>query len=133
MRGRPNNGKDDALRYMADPASDGKSVAHFSKYKKGMDVHYSSGILNNAFYQLAAPNDGKLPNSHSKVVVQDGIGVEKSAKIFFRALMHYMKPNTTFAQAREATIKAANDLHGEDSVETKKVMEAWMAVGVVGS
>jgi bacillolysin len=64
------------------------------------------------------------------VEVQDGIGMEKGAKIFGRALINYMTPSTTFAQARQACISAATDLYGADSAEVRKVKEAWTAVGV---
>lgn len=42
-----------ALRYMADPTLDGRSIGHARDYYDGMDVHYSSGIYNKAFYLLA--------------------------------------------------------------------------------
>ncbi len=56
--------------------------------------------------------------------------MDKSLKIFGRALTTYMTPKTTFAQAREATLKAATDLYGAKSVELQKVKDAWSAVGV---
>ncbi|SET88225.1 M4 family metallopeptidase [Stigmatella erecta] len=123
----PNNGDaTDALRYMDDPTKDGYSVDHYKNYPKQTEVHGSSGIANNAFYLLA--NGGT--NRTSKATVQDGIGMEKGLKIYYRALAHYMTPNTTFAQAREATVKAATDLYGAGSTEAKKVAESWAAVGV---
>jgi Zn-dependent metalloprotease len=42
-----------ALRYMADPAKDGRSINHASKMTSTMDPHYSSGVFNLAFYKLA--------------------------------------------------------------------------------
>jgi vibriolysin len=42
-----------ALRYMADPTQDGLSIGHASNYYSGMNVHYSSGVYNKAFYLLA--------------------------------------------------------------------------------
>jgi len=42
-----------ALRYMKDPTLDGRSIGHASHYVSGMDVHYSSGVYNRAFYLLA--------------------------------------------------------------------------------
>ena len=56
--------------------------------------------------------------------------MEKSLKIFGRALTTYMTPKTTFSQARDATIKAATDLYGASSAEVQKVKDAWSAVGV---
>ncbi|MCE9666995.1 M4 family metallopeptidase [Myxococcus stipitatus] len=123
----PTNGdSEDGLRYMDDPTKDGYSIDHYKNYPKQTEVHGSSGIANNAFYLLA--NGGT--NRTSKVEVKDGIGMEKGLKIYYRALAHYMTPKTTFAQAREATIKAATDLYGADSTEVKKVKESWTAVGV---
>jgi Zn-dependent metalloprotease len=123
----PNNGDPtDALRYMNDPTKDKYSIDHYSNYPKQTEVHGSSGIANNAFYLLS--EGGK--NRTSGVEVQDGIGIEKSLKIYGRALQNYMTPRTTFAEAREATIKAATDLFGADSVEVAKVKESWSAVGV---
>ncbi|ATB29956.1 M4 family metallopeptidase [Melittangium boletus] len=124
---QPGNTTGEALRYMNDPTKDGYSIDNYKNYPKQTEVHGSSGIANNAFYLLT--EGGK--NRTSGLEVKDGIGMDKSLKIFGRALTTYMTPNTTFAQAREATIKAATDLHGADSVEVQKVKDAWTAVGVV--
>jgi len=56
--------------------------------------------------------------------------MEKGLKVYYRALAHYMTPNTTFAQAKQATLKAATDLYGAHSAEVQKVKESWSAVGV---
>ena len=122
----PDNGTRDALRYMNDPTSDGYSVDHYSNYPKQTEVHGSSGIANNAFYLLSQGGTNKT----SKLEVKDGIGIEKSLKVFGRALTNYMTPRTTFAEARDATIKAATDLYGANSAEVQKVKESWSAVGV---
>ncbi|WP_223642745.1 M4 family metallopeptidase [Corallococcus sp. EGB] len=123
----PKNGDNtDALRYMNDPKSDGYSIDNYKDFPKMTEVHGSSGIANNAFYLLT--EGGK--NRTSGIEVKGGIGMEKSLKIFGRALTTYMTPQTNFSQARAATIKAATDLYGKDSTEAKKVAEAWTAVGV---
>ncbi|MFP2908593.1 M4 family metallopeptidase [Pyxidicoccus sp. 3LFB2] len=122
----PGSNTEDGLRYMDDPTKDGYSIDNYKDYPRQKEVHGSSGIANNAFYLMV--NGGK--NRTSGQEVKDGIGMEKGLKIYYRALAHYMTPNTTFAQAREACIKAATDLHGADSTEVKKVKESWSAVGV---
>ncbi|NOK19412.1 M4 family metallopeptidase [Corallococcus carmarthensis] len=123
----PKNGDStDALRYMNDPTSDGYSIDNYKDFAKNPEVHGSSGIANNAFFLLT--EGGK--NKTSGIEVKDGIGMDKSLKIFGRALTTYMTPQTNFSQARAATIKAATDLYGKDSTEAKKVAEAWTAVGV---
>lgn len=108
----------DALRYMNDPTRDGVSIDNFQNYKDGINVHYSSGIANKAFYLLSED-------------VNIGIGNEKAANIFFRALDVYMVPSETFSQARTHTIQAAKDLYGITSPEVTSVGQAWTAVGVV--
>lgn len=130
----PTNGDPtDALRYMDQPKKDGVSIDNYGSYKKTLDVHRTSGIANNAFYQLAEPaNAGKKPNS-SGHVVRDGIGPQKTGQIFMRALMYYMTATSTFVDARRATLAAARDLFpGDASIETK-VGAAWDAVGVQAS
>ncbi|SEM26752.1 Zn-dependent metalloprotease [Stigmatella aurantiaca] len=122
----PANGTGDALRYMDDPSKDGYSIDHYKNFPKQTEVHGSSGIANNAFYLLV--NGGT--NRTSKAEVKDGIGMEKGLQVYYRALAHYMTPNTTFAQARQATVKAATDLYGAGSAEAQKVAESWSAVGV---
>ncbi len=47
----------EALRYMDNPPQDGLSIDHTSQYFNGLDVHYSSGIYNKAFYLLANTPD----------------------------------------------------------------------------
>lgn len=128
----PNNGDPtDALRYMDNPTKDDYSVDHYSRYPQQTEVHGSSGIANNAFYQLAEQDNGsKIPNSVSKIAVRDGIGADKAGKVFFRALRYYLGPSSTFADARAATIRAAIDLYGVESIEVQKTREAWSAVGV---
>ncbi|MBM7114594.1 M4 family metallopeptidase [Archangium primigenium] len=123
---KPGNKTGEALRYMNDPTQDNYSIDNYKNYPKQQEVHGSSGIANNAFYLLT--EGGK--NRTSGLEVKDGLGMEKSLKIFGRALTTYMTPNTTFSQARDATIKAATDLHGANSVEVQKVKDAWTAVGV---
>jgi pseudolysin/vibriolysin len=42
-----------ALRYMYNPPLDGGSIDNASKYTSSLDVHYTSGVYNKAFYLLA--------------------------------------------------------------------------------
>jgi Zn-dependent metalloprotease len=116
----------DALRYMDDPSKDNYSIDHYSKFRRGHEVHSSSGIANNAFYLVTHGGVNKTSGEG----VENPIGMEKGLKIFYKALVDYMTPNTSFAQARAATIQAATDLYGASSDEVEAVKEAWTAVGV---
>lgn len=113
------------LRNMADPVADGASLDHYSKYRSGVDVHYSSGIANNFFYLLS--QGGKNRTSGQTVT---GIGRQKAEKIWYRALTAYMTSSTNFKAARTATLNAAKDLYGSTGAEYKAVGTVWTAVGV---
>ena len=60
-----------------------------------------------------------------------GIGADKGARIWYRALTTYMTSSTNFAGARAATLNAAADLYGAGSVEYTAVANAWTACGVL--
>ncbi len=124
----------DALRYMDHPTKDRSGSDdmysrdnYSTRYMGSQDsggVHLNSGIANNCFYLLA--NGGT--NDTSKITVASGLGLEKAVRIFARANMMYFTPSTTFAQARDLTMKAAKDLYGD--AEVAAVGAAWHAVGV---
>ncbi len=116
----------DALRYLDDPTRDGVSVDHYRQLAPRMDVHHSSGIANNAFYLLVSGGQHRS----SGLSVEQGIGMEPGLQIFYRALSVYMTPDTDFAGARAATLQAATDLFGAESVQVRSVSQAWSAVGV---
>lgn len=113
------------LRSMSSPKDDGRSIDHYSLYKAGIDVHFSSGIANNFFYLLSEGGTNKTSGKRAS-----GIGRAKAEKIWYRALTTYFTSGTTFKQAREATLKAARDLYGAGRAEETAVTQAWTAVGV---
>jgi Zn-dependent metalloprotease len=105
-----------ALRYMDNPPADGFSIDNYANYTPSTDVHYSSGIANKAFY----------------LMVQDpALDIQQAAAIWYRALVFYMTPSTTFAGAKTATLAAATDLHGAGSAQVGAVDLAWNGVGVM--
>ncbi|MCJ8274988.1 MAG: M4 family metallopeptidase [Psychrosphaera sp.] len=118
----------DALRYMNNPTKDGKSRDWYPNLYTGSGGnHWNSGIANLAFALLV--DGGSHPRGLSTEMVP-AIGFDKAQKIFYRALTTYFTQATTFAQAREATISAAQALYPW-SVGTKKAVEmAWCIVGV---
>jgi vibriolysin len=116
----------DALRYMNDPKLDGGSLDYWTSAAGSVDVHYSSGIANLAFYLLS--QGGTHPRGASSINVT-GIGIAKAAQIFYRANRDLMTASSTFAQARTATEQAAAQL-GYTAAEQAAVTAAWQAVGV---
>ncbi|HWU87347.1 MAG TPA: M4 family metallopeptidase [Kofleriaceae bacterium] len=117
-----------ALRYMADPAQDGISLDFWTSSAGNVDVHYSSGISNLAFYLLS--KGGTHPRGKSSTVVT-GIGIYDAGRIFYRANTTYLTPSSDFSAARTATAKAATDLFGASSQQVAQANNAWSAVGVL--
>ena len=116
----------DALRYMDDPVKDGVSKDWAPNVTSGTDVHYSSGVPNLAFALLS--KGGLHPRNRSTINVP-AIGVEKAARIWYKANTDLFTASTTFAQAKTWTIQAAADL-GYDQATQDAVKAAWEAVGV---
>ncbi|MDT0379689.1 M4 family metallopeptidase [Streptomyces sp. DSM 42041] len=124
------------LRYMAQPSKDGSSLDYWSEDAANVDVHYSSGIGNHFFYLLAEGSGEKTINgvtynspTHDDSTVE-GIGIDKAAAIWFKALTEEMTSTTDYADARRATVAAATALYGADSTEVSTVEAAWSGVNV---
>jgi Zn-dependent metalloprotease len=107
------------LRWMDDPTQDcnGRkpgdkcSIAHMQDYYEGLNVHFSSGVFNKAFYLLA--------NSA-------GWDTKKAFEVMTQANMHYWTATTTFSQAACGVIKATQDY----KYDVKNVVNAMNEVGV---
>ncbi|WP_233289300.1 M4 family metallopeptidase, partial [Kitasatospora sp. MBT63] len=130
------NGDGTPLRYMDKPSKDGGSADYWSSTVGNKDVHYSSGVGNHFFYLLAEGSGAKTingvsynsPTSNGSTVT--GIGRDKAAAIYYRALTVYMTSTTNYKAARTATLNAAKDLYGATSTEYKAVAAAWSGVNV---
>ena len=106
--------KDGALRYMSNPPRDGKSIGHAKDYRDGLDVHYSSGVYNKAFYLIATSR---------------GWNVRKAFEVMVDANRLYWTSETTFNQAACGVEKAAEDR----GYPVTDVTAAFKKVGVVCS
>jgi vibriolysin len=100
-----------ALRYMANPPQDGSSIGNAANYTAGMDVHYSSGVYNKAFYTLATTA---------------GWNTQKAFQVFARANDLYWTASTDFNQGACGVQTAATDL----GFTVANVTAAFTAVGV---
>ena len=128
----------DALRYMDTPhrASNYGYTAnddpdHYSERYTGTGdsggVHINSGIPNHVFYLVA--KGGVHAHIPGPLVI--GIGADKAARIWYKAITTYMTSSTNFAGARAATLSAATSLYGAGSAEYNAVATAWTACGVL--
>ena len=110
----------DALRSLSKPALYGQPE-NMNAYVYSPDteagdwggVHINSGILNKVGYLVA-----------------ESIGMEKTAQIYYRALVQYMTAMTDFEQAKNYLIQAAKDLYGQDAAEMAAINNAFAAVGI---
>ncbi len=91
-------------------------------------VHFNMTIPTHAFYLAVAGGRNRVSG-----ITVPGVGfsnIEKMERIFYRAFVMLMAPNSTFSDARRATSQAAADLYGAESNERSQVEQAWTAVGV---
>ncbi|WP_326564660.1 M4 family metallopeptidase [Micromonospora peucetia] len=137
------NGDGTPLRYMYNPTLDGSSDSCWSTSTKNKNVHYSSGVANHFFFNLAE-GTGATPYGTSPICgsapAVTGIGRAKAEKIWWRALDAYFTSNTSYVNtsnpantARAYSLRAATDLYGTCSTEYRTVQAAWTAVNVAGN
>lgn len=105
------------LRYMDEPTKDcnggfpgnGCSISNANDYNNRIDVHFSSGVFNKAFYLIASKWNTK-----------------KAFEVMVQANMYYWTPNTTFEQAACGVIHATKDYN----YDLQTVRNAMHAVGI---
>ena len=100
-----------SLRYMANPPQDGGSIDNAADYTSGLDVHYSSGVYNKAFYLLATKTGWDTP---------------KAFKVFARANALYWSASSDYDDAACGVETAAGDL----GYPVADITSAFSAVGV---
>jgi Zn-dependent metalloprotease len=126
------NGNGTPLRYMYHPSKDGRSFDCWSSPWPNGDPHYTSGPGNHFFFLLAEGSGstpyGTSPTCNNSTVT--GIGRDKAAKIWYRALDVSFTSTESYSKARTDTLAAATFLYGNCSTEYKAVQAAWSAVRV---
>ncbi|ODA29344.1 M4 family metallopeptidase [Veronia pacifica] len=100
------------LRYFEDPTEDGRSIGHYDDYYDGMNVHFSSGIFNRAYYLLA--------NS-------SGWDPRKALDVYVLANQAYWTADSTFEEGACGVISSAYDL----GYDWQVVFKSFLEVGVV--
>ena len=91
-------------------------------------VHINSTIVSHAYYLGVEGGT----NRTSGLTVQGSAPRTASRwrRTFYRAFTQLMPASSTFATARAATIRAAQDLYGTNSAVERALIQAWTAVGV---
>jgi zinc metalloprotease ZmpA len=119
------------IRRMDDPHLDGASADCWFNGVGNLNVHYSSGVGNHFFYLLSEGLGAKTingiaynsPTCNGSTI--KGIGHDKAAAIWYKALTEQWVSTTNYHNARVGTLNAAKDLFGVGSVEYKRVNRAW--------
>jgi bacillolysin len=122
-----------ALRSMIDPKSLGQPAYYRGQnWYSGSDdnggVHTNSGVLNHWFYILSQGETAT--NEAGNRYLVSGIGINTAASIAYRTESVYLTANSSYADARTFSIRAAQDLFGICAREVTAVTDAWYAVGV---
>ncbi|QSQ22164.1 M4 family metallopeptidase [Pyxidicoccus parkwayensis] len=122
------------LRVMFKPSLDGASADAWFPGLGNIDVHFSSGPMNRAFFFLS---QGAQPlvvgTDYSSTYLPEGmrgIGNDKAAAIWYRALTTYLFPSSNYLSARTGSLQAAADLFGAQSNEYRAVQNAFAAINV---
>lgn len=100
-----------ALRYMDDPTRDGRSIDNAADMTASLDVHYSSGVYNKAFYLLATTS---------------GWTVKDAFDVMLRANDLYWTASSSFNSGACGVEAAAADL----GMDASDVTAAFAGVGV---
>ena len=95
-------------------------------------VHSNSGVMNRWFYILTigASGTNNAPIADRDTYNVTGIGILKSSQIAYYAERDYLTPNSTYFDAREATIQVAKSLYCIASPEVATVTNAWFSVNI---
>ena len=93
-------------------------------------VHTNSSVLNHWFFIATSGETGTNNATPADTYSVTGIGMQKTSEIAYFAERDYLTANSTFADARAATITVAQSLYCPNSPEVIAITNAWYAVNV---
>mgnify|MGYP001627332072 CR=1 FL=1 len=136
----PSENHGDKRRSVSNPGTNEFDDPHAAAYRDyaWVNSHLSvseekyvhSGVLRRWFYLLAMGGTGRSSIDCYYDYDVEAIGPEAAGQIALYALTKGLHPTAGYADAREATIEAADELFGSTSQQRLSVIEAWNAVGV---
>lgn len=105
---------------------------HGTNWYSGSNIssytHGNMSVLSHWFYLISEGGSGVNDISNSFIV--NSIGIAAAAQIAYRMQSVYLHSNSTFMDAREASIQSAIDIFGSGTCEEIAVTNGWYAVGV---
>lgn len=156
---RTENGFNQPLRYMKDPAAQNINVGggftinftnpntylgtSFVPTNTPMDpgdkwgIHINCGVQNQMFYLLSVGGSGWNNGNTCHAAANDGffwfitgISRDNAARIAYKVLTDYLTSGSTYPDARNAWVAAAENIFGICSYEAIQTGKAWAAVGI---
>jgi Zn-dependent metalloprotease len=121
------------LRYLQKPSLDGRSPDAWSATLGSLDVHFSSGPMNRAFYFLSQGSSASASNAAYSSYLpagMSGLGNDKAMRIWWRTLTTRLTSSSNYLAARTGAIAAAKELYGAGSAEEKAVWNAFAGINV---
>jgi bacillolysin len=117
-------------RSLMDPMSLGAPRAyHGSGWDYGVNPDLqSNGSVQDYWYYLLSMGSAGRPTEGNVTVC--GIGQTNAARIAYLSITNYLGVSSSFADARQASINAAEALFSPGSFEATQCANAWAAVGV---
>ena len=114
------------IRRMDDPHLDGASADCWYNGVGNLNVHYSSGVGNHAFYLLSEGSGAKTingisynsPTCNGSTIT--GIGHDKAAAIWYKALTEQWTSTTNYHDARVGMLNAAKDCTASTASSTRR-------------
>jgi vibriolysin len=113
-----------ALRYMCNPPQDGRSIDNIARFTTGLDVHYSSGIMNKAFCLIARRLGSGSPTGAATLA-----SVQRAGRPFYLANKQIWTAGSSFQQGCQGVWDAATAL-GYTTDEKCFIRQSWIDVGL---
>ena len=118
-------------RSLSDPLSYGYPDHYAVRYRGPEDnggVHINSSISNHAYYLAIEGGTNRTSRLRGAGRRRRQPGANRT-RVLSR-IHRVPDAHATFAQARQATLRAASELYGDSSAAFRAVSQAWTAVGV---
>eukprot|EP01084_Bolivina_argentea_P287341 493048_1 len=108
------------LRYLYNPPLDGNSIDHVNDYFNGMNVHYSSGVYNKGWFNLAT------------MALWEDWSIQNVFLLASQANYYYWGRDTNYDEGLCGLQAAVDDLFPENEQEARKqdIALAWQNQGV---
>lgn len=99
-----------------------------NSWSPDLDHHSLAQILRYWFYIVSEGGNGTNKNGYTYSVSKQGINVAE--QIIYNSLFFAGMPDVAFTDLKSATIIAAQNIYGQNTLQYQAVIEAWKAVGV---